>query len=219
MDIEIDKDCHFNHKINRLLVKRDGSLFGIITILSTESIDQLEIDCPHSLITIRTNVTSFKNIMISPSRSIKFYDINYQPLHLPFLEKCQYGQISNCVFYNPKFINIAYGSTFNMTEKAEFIGCIDCEGIITANTVNIINVNKPKHPLDLVIQCDELIVKRNPVHNYKINNGYVKKIRLVAVFEFTNLLETDEVIYDQIVPFESSIKAKKITILPNQIVY
>lgn len=226
MNIEIEGDTNFDFKINHLLIK--GNPSEIITILSTESIDELEInDTIHMYVFIKTNVTSFKKIKILAGQRVTFFDMNDQPLHLPLLEKCEFGEISNCVLYNPLLINHAYASSFNMTERGDLICCIDCQGIIKAKTVNIINVNIPSSPLDLMIECDELIVKRDLEqressdgryhlgHNYKINNGYVKKIRLIQVYSFLIPLETDEVIYDMIIPFESNIRAKKTTILDN----
>src|SRR6185312_16213325 len=153
VDIEITGNADFNHKINKLTVKL--STLQQITITSTESIDELEVSYPHTLIMIKTNVTSFKKIRISPGQRLTFYDMDEKPLHLPFLEICEYGEICHCVLYNPTFINLAYASTFNMNKKGDFIGCIDCQGVVMANIVNIINVNVPTQPLDLVIRCDE----------------------------------------------------------------
>jgi len=167
---------------------------------------------------IRTNVTSFKKIIIGEGQRVTFCDMNDQPLNLPLLETCDRGEICNCIFNDPRYINLAYHSTFNMTKKGDYIGCIDCQGIVIAEKVLIINVNIPKHPLNLIVKCDELLFKRNNVgHNYQINNGFVKKITLIQVFEFTQSLETDEVVYDTIKPFESKIIAKKITLLNNLI--
>lgn len=208
MDVEITGDAQFTSLINRLLIKLDET--NSITVLSTQSIDVLVIDCPYTMIFIKTNVTSFKTIAIKTNQRLTLSDLQDRPLHLPLLETCECGELSHCLFDNPKCINIANASTFNMTQKGSLIGCIDCQGIVKAETVNIINVRKDPHPASLHIECDSLIIKRNlPAgHKFIFNDGFVPNITLIAVMDFFDALETNELIYENIVPFRCDIKYK-----------